>query len=298
MNHIPLLKLLDYLKSQSIGFEYRGNTNIAIAGFSSVERYKPDTLTWVKDNKRLVNTKLDLPVLLAVVQSGTDMDFPNIIISNESKRAFFSIIDHFFSEESAKPAIGTGTYISDNVKLGSNIQIGNNCVIDGDIVIGDNTVVEHNVVIANKVTIGRSCYIQSCSCIGHDGYGYSEDENHNKTMIRHYGGVEIGNNVFIGAHVNIARGTIDDTVISSGVKIAPSTHIGHNNHIDENASIVCSNLYGSVTIGRNAYVSACTIRNQIKIGDSSIVGMGAIVTKDVEPGITVIGNPAKPFIKS
>ena len=117
-------------------------------------------------------------------------------------------------------------------------------------------------------------------------------------MVRHYGGVEIGNDVFIGAHVNIARGTIDDTIISSGVKIAPSTHIGHNNHIDEYASIVCSNLYGSVTIGKNAYVSACTIRNQIKIGDSSIVGMGAIVTKDVEPGITVIGNPAKPFIKS
>jgi acetyltransferase-like isoleucine patch superfamily enzyme len=37
-----------------------------------------------------------------------------------------------------------------------------------------------------------------------------------------------------------------------------------------------------------------TIRDGIKIGSNSTIGMGAVVTKDVLNDTTVIGNPAKP----
>ncbi|MHB8104695.1 MAG: DapH/DapD/GlmU-related protein, partial [Dehalococcoidales bacterium] len=41
-------------------------------------------------------------------------------------------------------------------------------------------------------------------------------------------------------------------------------------------------------IGANA-----TILPGVVIGEKAIVGSGAVVTKDVPPGVTVIGNPAR-----
>ena len=179
------------------------------------------------------------------------------------------------------------------MKIGKYVRIGHNCSIDGDITIGDNTKIANNVVISNRVIIGSNCEIQSLSVIGEDGFGYSEDEEHKKVMVKHYGGVMIGDDVFIGSHVNIARGTIDNTVIESGVKIAPTTHIGHNNIIERNSTVICSQLFGSVHTKENAYITSSVIRNQCTIGAYATVGMGSVVTKDVDDKKTVIGAPAR-----
>ena len=47
-----------------------------------------------------------------------------------------------------------------------------------------------------------------------------------------------------------------------------------------------------VSIGANA-----TILPGVRLGRGCVVGAGAVVTKDVPPGMTVIGNPAKELIK-
>ena len=112
-------------------------------------------------------------------------------------------------------------------------------------------------------------------------------------MIKHYGSVRIGDDVFIGSHVNIARGTIDDTVIHSGVKIAPTTHIGHNNIVGENATIICSQLFGSVCTGEDAYITSSVVRNQCKVGKNTMIGMGSVVTKDIMDNNVAIGSPAR-----
>ena len=217
------------------------------------------------------------------------------IISSHSKAVFFSILENFWGDDVDDniPAIGPGTVIGPNVQLGDHVRIGCNCSLTGSISICAGTVIGDNVVLKNKVRIGCNCTIQSLTVIGEDGYGYAEDESHIKTMVKHFGGVSIGDNVFIGCHTNIARGTIDDTVIESGTKIAPDTTISHNDYIGKNASILCAKLYGSVVIGDNTYVATSIVRNQVKVGSNAIVGMGAVVTKDIEEGKVVIGAPAK-----
>ena len=82
-------------------------------------------------------------------------------------------------------------------------------------------------------------------------------------------GVTIGHNVFIGPHVTLTNTKYP----MGGYKCYLKTII-------ENFAI----------IGANA-----TILPGVTIGANVTVGAGAVVTKSVEPGITVVGNPARPI---
>ncbi len=295
---IKIGDVLDYLTQQGVVYQFQGDLSVDIEGFSSLGNYKGKTLTWIKKLDSIPNSEVLNDVTLAVVEDGVKLELPNMIMVKNSKKCFFDIIEHFFNHPVILPEVGAGTYISPSVKLGKNVKIGYNCVLDGDITVGDGTVIYHNVSIINKVKIGSDCVIQSGVVIGQDGFGYSEDEDHRKTMVRHYGGVIIGNNVHISANCNIARGTIDNTVIGDGSKFDALCHIAHNVEIGENVALIAgATIYGSVQIGDNAYVSGCIVKNQKKIGENALVGMGSIVIKDVEAGMVVAGNPAKPLVK-
>jgi len=53
-------------------------------------------------------------------------------------------------------------------------------------------------------------------------------------------------------------------------------------------------LGGSVTIGDGSWIAPCAcIREGIRIGARSLVGLGAVVTRDVPDDTTVLGNPAR-----
>lgn len=287
--------ILEYLTEEKIPFRYEGDTNLEIDGFSSLVYYKKGTLTWIgKANSVPENMDLD-DIKLAVIQKELPFSTRNAIITEESKRVFFSILEEFFDPAVSLLKVGHGTYIGEKVRINGDVRIGHNCSIDGEITIEDGTVIYNNVSIVNKVSIGSNCVIQSGVVIGHDGFSYSEDPERNKRMIKHHGGVVIGNDVFIGSNTAIARGTIDDTIIGDGTKIDTLCHIAHNVHIGRsNALVTGTELYGSVHTGDHAYFASATVREQLHIGKDALVGMKATVLKDAEDGQVLIGTPAKP----
>lgn len=294
MQKVELNKIEEYLNSCGFEFQIEGEKDIIVEGFSSISNYKDKTMTWLRDEKSVDDSIREKTILLCIVQEGVEIEARTKIISKIPRTIFFSVLTQFWDDmDEGQQPIGQGTVIGKQVQVGNNVQIGSNCSLSGKINIGDNTVIGDNVVIRNRVNIGHDCQIQSMVVIGEDGFGYIEDENHKKEMIKHHGGVSIGNEVFIGSHVNIARGVIDDTIIEDGVKIAPSSHIGHNGHIEKNASVVCSKLFGSVKVEENAYIASSVIRNQVTIGKNTLIGMGSVVTKDIDSNKIVYGNPAR-----
>lgn len=294
---MKISEILDFLRAEDIPFAFCGDEMNHVEGFSSLMHYRSGSFTWVK-KQTSIPEGFDLKdtALVFVSEEVNAGPAPNVIRTPESKRAFFSVIEHFYEQEEGCPPIGQFTYISPKVTLGKNVRIGHNCTLDGEITIGDDTVIWNNVVIVNRVQIGKNCFIQSGCIIGHDDYAYTEDKNHRKTMIKHFGGVRIGDDVWIGKNVCVNRGTIDDTVLEDGVKIDDLSQISHNCILEADVALAypCS-LGGSTHVGKNGYISGAIIRNQCTIGENAFVGMGAVVVKDVAPGETVVGNPAKPF---
>jgi sugar O-acyltransferase (sialic acid O-acetyltransferase NeuD family) len=90
----------------------------------------------------------------------------------------------------------------------------------------------------------------------------------------------------IGRHFqcNVYSYIAHDCVIGDFVTFAPN---------------VCCN--GNVIIEDDVYVGTGVIIRQgrpdqpIRIGRGAVLGMGAVVTRSVEPGATVVGNPARPM---
>lgn len=296
---MKISKILLFLRENNITFEFSGDSAAEVEGFSSLTHYKNNSFTWIKTQKNIPDCFDLSQIKLAFISGEIQVEnVHNIIRTPESKRAFFSTVEYFYGQEESRPAIGEFTYVSPKVKLGKNVRIGHNCTLDGEISVGDNTVIWNHVTIVNRVHIGKDCEIRSGAVIGHDGFAYTEDHEHRKTMVKHFGGVDIGNNVLVGENVCIHRGTIDDTILEDGVKIDALSHIAHNCHFKQNSAAAAPcRTNGSVTIGDNAYLAGALVRNQCEIGDNAFVGLGAVVVKNVEANQTVIGNPARPLIK-
>ena len=143
-----------------------------------------------------------------------------------------------------------------NVRLGRNVKIFNFVNAYG-CTIDDNSTVGAFVEIQKGATIGKNCKISSHTFICE--------------------GVHIGDNCFVGHGVMFTNDLFPKATNPDG---SPQT--------DADWKLIETFIKKGASIGSNA-----TILCGITIGENSLVGAGAVVTKDVPSDTIVAGNPAR-----
>lgn len=188
-----------------------------------------------------------------------------------------------------------GAWISPKAVIGENVKIFPGTYIGGEVTIGNDVYIGSGVRLVGNIFIGDGTIIRENTVIGADGLSTDRDVNGKAVTMPQFGGVIIEENVQIGANVTIGRGAIDNTVIHEGCKIDNHCFISHNVELGEDTFVVGETImFGSSSTGKQVYISGnATIRNGIHIGDRALIGMGAVVVKNVPADSTVKGNPAR-----
>ena len=226
---------------------------------------------------------------------------------------------------------GEHCVIAKNVQFGENVSIGHNCIIEDNVSIGANTYIDSNTIIRSGVTIGEDSFVGANSIIGEYWMDFCMDrEPHDhpltigkKALIRSgsiiYAGSKIGENFQTGHQVTIREkaeigdhvsvGTVSDIQgnckLGNYVRLHSNVHIGQLSVIDDfvwifpyvvltNDPTPPSENFVGVHVHSFAIIATGSIvMPGLDIGQDSLIGAGAIVTKSVEPYAVAVGNPAK-----
>ncbi|MGD0907490.1 MAG: UDP-3-O-(3-hydroxymyristoyl)glucosamine N-acyltransferase [Candidatus Acidiferrales bacterium] len=197
-------------------------------------------------------------------------------------------------------SIGPYTVIEDEVKIGAGTQIGAFCFLGRAVTVGEQCRLYPRVTLYAGARLANRVILHSGAVIGSDGFGYVVDAGKRRKFPQ-VGGIEIHDDVEIGANTTIDRGSLGRTEICEGVKLDNLVHIAHNVHVGDNTVIAAqTGISGSVTIGKNvAFGGQAGLGDHCKVEDGAVIGgqAGILPGKIVRSGQIVWGTPARTLEK-
>jgi acetyltransferase-like isoleucine patch superfamily enzyme len=160
-----------------------------------------------------------------------------------------------------------GNRIHWSVKIGPGTKIGRYCIIEEDVEIGADCWIGNYVHIRPKVHIGD----------------HSEIRDH----VFLAGEIQIGRDVKIFQFANIGKGSIihNKVYIGVGSILTNTMRISHGRKFEPEIKAPVIEYGARLAVG-------VRILPGVNIGEQSLIGAGAVVTKDTEPFGIYLGVPA------
>jgi len=185
--------------------------------------------------------------------------------------------------------------------------------IDPGVLIGKDTVIESSVQLLGETILGEGCRIESGSRLQSAGLGKGVVIRSSRVTESRLGdgcdagpfahvrgGSRLDKNVHVGTNTELKNARI-----ASGSKVGHFSYVGDadlGRNVNVGAGCVFANFDGKnkhdSKIGDNVFLgSNSTLVSPVVIGRGAVVGAGSVVTKNVAPGATVAGVPARTFPK-
>lgn len=268
------------------------------------------------DNRNYVQQFKDSAAGACIVHpdlAGQAPDGMDLLITREPYRAYAQIAALFYPQATAVPGIhpravvdplavvdptvqvDAGAVIGPRAEIGAGTVIGPNAVIGAGVVIGPGSSVGANASVSHTVA-GAKVHIYPGCRIGQDGFGFAMGQK-GHLKVPQLGRVKIGDDVEIGANTTIDRGAGPDTVIGSGCRIDNLVQIGHNVELGMGCVVVSQvGISGSTRLGHFVVLGGQVgVAGHLTIGDGAQVAAQSGIVRDIDPGATLMGYPAKPI---
>ena len=288
-----------------------------ISDVAPVETAAADEITFL-DNRKYLDAFAACGAGAAFVQERDGPRAPPgmaLLVTREPYKAFARAAQAFYPEPALAPGRAPSAVIAPSATIGEGCEIGPFAVIEAEARIGARCRIGAHSVIGVRVEIGDDCRIGAqvtlSHCligarvvlhpgvrIGQAGFGFAPDPA-GPVKVPQLGRVLIGDDVDIGANTAIDRGSGHDTVIGPGSMIDNLVQIGHNVVLGRGCILAGQvGVSGSTKLGDFVMAGGqAGFAGHLTIGDGARIGAKSGLMRDVEPGETVMGNPAVPFTR-
>ncbi len=297
-----------------------GDGELEVQAVASIASARPGDLVFAEDEAALAQALQSSATAVIAGELATGGKPPKaLLIARYPKLAFARAARLLYPSEPVKPGIHpsavvpksarlgreicleTGVVVGERAVIGDRTRIGAGSVLGPDVSVGSDCRIFANVTIYAGVRLGNGVIVHSGAVLGSDGFGYVRDP-----ATGHYekfpqiGGLEIGDEVEIGANTTVDRGALDLTVIGRGTKLDNLVHVGHNVRIGEDVVVAAQTGFsGSITVEDGAVIGGQVgIGDHARIGKGVILGsQGGVLPKKVVrgPGVVFWGTPARPL---
>ena len=198
--------------------------------------------------------------------------------------------------------IGDGSFIADQVSIAAGVSIGAGCQIHAGVRLRRNVRIGARVILQPNVTIGGDGFSfvsaepsnveRARETLGEAAAQVPDDPRWHR--IHSLGGVEIGDDVEIGANSTVDAGTIRATRVGVGTKIDNLVQVGHNVVIGAHCLLSAqAGVAGSTVIGDRVVIGGkAGVADNLQIGDDVVLGGGTVVLSNVPAGRVMMGYPA------
>ncbi len=298
MEKINIKKILSFLVDE---YSISGDKeNLNIQNTMPLGEENENSLIWISPGHKEKKTILErTPAPVIICEKSLDlpekMKHSKCLIRVENPRLVYSRLTKALFKKPIKYSIHETAIIHPEALICDQVYIGPYTYI-GKCTINNGAIIHGNCYLYDNTRLGKNVVVEAGCVLGAEGFGLVQNPSGEWEKIYHLGGLNIEDNVEIGATTTIDRGTIGDTIIRKGVKVSKAVHISHNVEIGQNTLVTGGVLIsGSTKIGKNVWIGPkASLLNKINIQDNAFIGISAVVTKDIPSYHRAIGNRVLP----